>query len=319
MRPLVPLFAALGALAASALVARAGEWTQPPRYGEGVVVGHAAQASSEDSEAQRLADELAALGRQSTERQALTVARGRAYVRLARAGLLPLSGGFDALAAHASRLERLRRALGRDLAIERRIAKRRIEVARELEELESRPLSEREALARAQNAIEAAEERDAAFRRAFQSDWDPGDRTAVYGANRPPTSLRSSGGFASQRGRLPFPLAGRSEIQKVRSPSGTGKAVLMLSTAGAKVRAVYPGRVAFADDYPNLGNTVIVDHGGHFYTVSAHLQRIAVEVGEEIASGQQIGTVGNYGQKTGLLFEVRSGQDTVDTPEWFGI
>ncbi len=319
MKPLVPLCATLAVLAASALVARAGEWTPPARHGEGAALGHFPAAAGGDSETQQLADELAALGRQATERQALTVARGRAYVRLARAGLLPLSGGLEALAAHASRLERLRRALGRDLAMERRLATRRIEVARELEELEARPASEREALARAQNAIEAAEERDAAFRRAFQSDWDPGDRTAVYGASRPPSSLRSSAGFAAQRGRLPFPLAGRSEIQKVRSASGTGKAVLMLSTAGSKVRAVYPGRVAFADDYPNLGNTVIVDHGGHFYTVSSHLQRIAVEVGEEISSGQQIGTVGNYAQKTGLLFEVRSGQDTVDTPEWFGI
>lgn len=318
MRPFVPLVAIFGVLAAGAFVAEAGEW--PRGSGLGDETRPAAEsATSGDAEERRLADELSALGRQSTERQALTVARGRAYVRLARAGLLPLSGGFDALAAHASRLERLRRALGRDLALERRIAARRVEVARELQELESRPLSERQALARARDAIEAAEERDEAFRRAFQTDWDPGDRTAVYGASSPPGSLRASTGFAAQRGRLPFPLAGRSEIQKLRSPSGTGKAVLMLSTGGTKVRAVYPGRVAFADDYPNLGNTVIVDHGGHFYTVSAHLQRIAVEVGEEISSGQQIGTVGNYGQKTGLLFEVRSGQNTVDTPEWFGI
>jgi len=317
MRPLVPLLAAVGVLAAGALVARAGEWPRASTFGD--ETRQAEAASGSDPEERRLADELAALGRKSTERQALTVARGRAYVRLARAGLLPLSGGFEALAAHASRLERLRRALGRDLAMERRIAARRVDVARELQELESRPLSERQALVRAQNAIEAAQERDEAFRRAFQTDWDPGDRTAVYGASTPPGSLRASTGFAAQRGRLPFPLAGRSEIQKLRSPSGTGKAVLMLSTSGAKVRAVYPGRVAFADDYPNLGNTVIVDHGGHFYTVSAHLQRISVEVGEEISSGQQIGTVGNFDQKTGLLFEVRSGQDTVDTPEWFGI
>lgn len=318
MRPLVPLVAALLVLAAGALVARAGEWPRASASGDETRAA-AESPSNDDSEEKRLADELASLGRKSTERQALTVARGRAYVRLARAGLLPLSGGFEALAAHASRLERLRRALGRDLALERRIAARRVEVARELRELESRPLSERQALVRAQNAIQAAQERDEAFRRAFQTDWDPGDRTAVYGASSTPGSVRASSGFAAQRGRLPFPLAGRSEIQKVRSPSGTGKAVLMLSTGGTKVRAVYPGRVAFADDYPHLGNTVIVDHGGHFYTVSAHLQRIAVEVGEEIASGQQIGTVGNYGQKTGLLFEVRSGQNTVDTPEWFGI
>ena len=93
----------------------------------------------------------------------------------------------------------------------------------------------------------------------------------------------------------------------------------MLSSEGAPVRAVYPGRVAFADDYPGLGNTVIVEHGDQFYTVSAHLQRISVQVGEELESGQRIGTVGNDDQKPGLLFEVRSGRNTENTPEWFGI
>jgi murein DD-endopeptidase MepM/ murein hydrolase activator NlpD len=77
--------------------------------------------------------------------------------------------------------------------------------------------------------------------------------------------------------------------------------------------------VAFADDYPELGNTVIVDHGDHFFTVSAHLERITVEVGAELESGQRIGTVGMYAQKPALLFEVRAGPRTLNTPEWFGI
>ena len=181
--------------------------------------------------------------------------------------------------------------------------------------------ADRDAMARARTAIVAAEERDQAFLRAFQSDWNPPQRTAVYGA-RPAlggAGPERRGGFAAQRGHLPFPLAGRAEIETLRSPSGEGKALLMSSTSGAPVRAVYPGRVAFADDYPELGNTVIVDHGDHYYTVSAHLERITVEVGEELESGQRLGTVGTYDQKPALLFEVRAGQNTVNTPEWFGI
>jgi septal ring factor EnvC (AmiA/AmiB activator) len=114
-------------------------------------------------------------------------------------------------------------------------------------------------------------------------------------------------------------MPGRSEIQSIRSPSGTGKAVVMSSSWGSAVRAVFPGRVAFADDYPNLGNTVIIDHGGRYYTVSAHLQRISVQVGDELTLGQRIGTVGTFDQKPALLFEVRDGQNTLNTPEWFGI
>jgi septal ring factor EnvC (AmiA/AmiB activator) len=42
-------------------------------------------------------------------------------------------------------------------------------------------------------------------------------------------------------------------------------------------------------------------------------------VGDELTLGQRIGTVGTYDQKPALLFEVRDGQNAVNTPEWFGI
>ena len=85
------------------------------------------------------------------------------------------------------------------------------------------------------------------------------------------------------------------------------------------MRAVFAGRVAFAADYPELGNTVILDHGAQFYTVSSHLERITVSVGEELEAGQRIGTLGSVDQKPGLLFEVRAGHSTLNTAEWFGI
>lgn len=281
---------------------------------------HAAPVTEDiEDEAQRLKEQLDGVNQDAKGQHALLIARGRAYVRLARAGLMPLAQGLDALSAHASRMERLRRALARDLARERLLTSQRIEVARALQELDTLRPADRAAITRARSAILAAEERDQAFQRAFQSDWNPPQRTAVYGASAQQNAFPGAAGFAAQRGRLPFPVAGRAEIQKLRSPTGTGSALLMASPGGAMVRVVYPGRVAFADEYPNFGNTVIVDHGGQYYTVSAHLERIAVEVGEELSPGQRIGTVGTFGKGPGLLFEVRDGQGTLNTSEWFGI
>jgi murein hydrolase activator len=308
--------------ASGAIAAPASEWLA--RIAAGAEQG--ARTGELDEQSQKLEDELADLKREERENQALTVARGRAYVRLARAGLLPLSEGFDAFSAHASRLERLRRALARDLARERQLVAQRAQLAHALQELQNLKPAERDALARARTAVVAAEERDQAFERAFQSDWNPPQRTTVYGAQsgaQPPAPSRglapAAGGFAAQRGRLPFPLAGRAEIQKVASPTGVGKALWMAAPSGAAVRAVYAGHVAFADDYPGLGKTVIVDHGDQYYSISAHLDRVGVEVGEELEAGHRLGTVGIYDQKPGLLFEVRSGQDALNTPEWFGI
>src|SRR5262245_32996587 len=220
-------FLLLALSAGTALGAPASEWLAP----SSIAPEAPAQLPAElNDDAEQLRDELAALKRESSERHALTIARGRAYVRLARAGLLPLSDGLEAFAAHTSRLERLRRALGRDLSRDKHITSRQIELARALQSLDAIPAGERNAAARARAAILAAEERDQAFQRAFHSQWTPtpssNSSTAVYAARVSSDDL-PRGGFAGQKGRLPFPMPGRSEIQAVRSPSGSGKAVLM--------------------------------------------------------------------------------------------
>src|SRR5450432_1047241 len=82
--------------------------------------------------------ELEKLAKDSEAAHARTVTRGRVYVRLARAGLLPVGGGFDAFVEHAVHLERLRSAIGRDIALERELSARRIALGRRLMELETR-------------------------------------------------------------------------------------------------------------------------------------------------------------------------------------
>jgi murein hydrolase activator len=247
-----------------------------------------------------------------------------------RAGLLPLSDGLDAMAAHASRLERLRRALARDVDRLQHIDAERVQVARSLSGLEEIRPSEKQAMARARNAILAAEERDLAFQQAFTRGWEPeaatlasgppsrSDSALVYGA-RTATQRPAAGGFAKLRGRLPFPVAGRTEIKRVRGSNGAGTAVEMAAAPGATVRAVHPGRVAFADDYPELGKTVIIDHGDGYYSVSARLGTIEVEVGDELEAGQTVGRLGFEGRRPALTFEIRSGQNGLNTAEWFGI
>lgn len=283
-----------------------------------------------DQDITHLEKRQADLQQEAAERHALAVARGRAYVRLVRAGLLPLSDGLEAMAAHASRLERLRRALGRDVERLRKIDAERVVVARSLTGLEEIRPSEKQAMARARNAILAAEERDLAFQQAFTPGWEPeaatlasgqasrADSALVYGA-RSAAQRATGGSFAKQRGRLPFPIAGRTEIKRVRGSNGAGTAVEMSAAAGATVRAVHSGRVAFADDYPELGKTVIVDHGDGFHSVSAHLGSIEVAVGDELEPGQTVGHLGFEGLRPALTFEIRSGKNGLNTAEWFGI
>ncbi|RYZ03122.1 MAG: peptidase [Myxococcales bacterium] len=264
--------------------------------------------------------ELEALSRESEVLKATTLARGRAYARLARAGLLPVGGGFQAFVEHAARLERLHRSLARDLAQERQVAERRAAVAKLLSSIVAKrgPLAlQQRTLAEAQTALLAARDRDQAFQRAFSGGGSFDDHTAVYGA--PSNGLAAApSGFAALKGSLPFPLSGRSEIRSARR-NGSGPGLTMRAPEGAVVRAVYPGRVAFADSYADYGNTVILDHGGGYYTVSANLAEIEVKVGDEVKGGARVATLGGGSAGSVLYFELRIGQETADPAEWFGI
>jgi murein DD-endopeptidase MepM/ murein hydrolase activator NlpD len=251
--------------------------------------------------------ELADLATQSEVLKARTLARGRAYARLARAGL------------HAARLERLHRSLSRDLAQERQVAQRRAVLAKQLSSISARRgplLAQQRTLSQAETALLAARDRDQAFERAFTgAAFD--DHTAVYGA--PPSSLApASSGFAALKGSLPFPLSGRSEIRSARR-NGAGPGLTMRAPGGAVVRAVFPGRVAFADSYADYGRTVILDHGGGYYTVSANLAEIEVKVGDDVKGGARIASLAGGSAGSTLYFEVRIGQETADPAEWFGI
>ena len=83
-------------------------------------VARVRQSVARDEEAvRRHADELR---RAATNTDARILARGRSYVRLSRAGLLPVGDGFEALVEHAVRLERLHHALESDLATAKRLA-----------------------------------------------------------------------------------------------------------------------------------------------------------------------------------------------------
>ncbi len=72
------------------------------------------------------------------------------------------------------------------------------------------------------------------------------------------------------------------------------------------IHATAPGVVSFTGVRSGYGNTIEIDHGGGFKTRYAHLQAIAVNVGQRVAVGQRIGAMGSTGRSTGphLHYEI---------------
>jgi murein DD-endopeptidase MepM/ murein hydrolase activator NlpD len=69
---------------------------------------------------------------------------------------------------------------------------------------------------------------------------------------------------------------------------------------GSTVRAPAPGRVALAEaDLYFTGGTVMLDHGHGLTSAYSHLATVTVEVGQVLARGDPLGTLGGTGRATG--------------------
>jgi murein DD-endopeptidase MepM/ murein hydrolase activator NlpD len=276
-----------------------------------------------DSTEQLDRTELAGLGGRVALAHARVVAHGRAYYKMTRAGLLPVGGGFAALVTHAMHVERARRLVTADLRAEVQMHARAQDLEREVERVERDRAAlsgQRQTLLAARAAMEDELRRQAAFDRAFQTSTGAGaDYVAVYGGPGALASDAPVGGFAAARGRLLFPVVARADVRAVHREGAQGPGLEIRAPAGALVRAVFAARVAFADRYGAYGRIVILDHGDHYYTVSGSLDSIDVKIGQEVAAGDRIGTVGDEGAGPMLYFEVRHGSQTLAAGPFLGL
>lgn len=280
----------------------------------------ALRAIEADQREESVAHRLEELGREKQVLVDRAEVRGRAYVRLVRLGLLPLSDGFGGFVTHANRVESLRRGLARDLArvaeldAQSNAARNRLKQMRiEREEL-VRQVADYQ---RSREAVLAAQEREAAFQRAFSPDGDRTRHAAVYGA---PTADQQARSFLELKGRMPFPIAGRAEVREIDASGDRGPAVRMLVEVGAIARNVFRGRVVLIGDYAELGPSVVIDHGGGYTTLFGHLQRILVQVGDQVAAGAEVAELaaGTDGRAM-LHFEVRRDGVAQLPAEWLGL
>ena len=130
--------------------------------------------------------------------------------------------------------------------------------------------------------------------------------------------------FPELRGRLPDPVHGAllGHFGRVLAPDARSatfrKGVVWEAPVGTPVYAVAAGRVRYAGRFRGYGNVVILDHGSDHFTVSAHLDRIDVRLGDPVAAGAPIGAVGETGSLEGpqLYFEIRRGKEALNPAEW---
>jgi len=85
------------------------------------------------------------------------------------------------------------------------------------------------------------------------------------------------------------------------------------------VWAAQNGIVVMKDRFGESGNTVVVDHGWGVLSMYFHLNDFAnITVGQKIAKGNPIGTMGKTGYAKGyhLHWEMRINNTPVDPMQW---
>jgi septal ring factor EnvC (AmiA/AmiB activator) len=128
--------------------------------------------------------------------------------------------------------------------------------------------------------------------------------------------------FATMKGKLDWPAPGvlLSDYGQPRA-GGSLKwnGVLVGASRGTEVRAVYHGRVAYADWLPGMGLLLVIEHGDGYMSLYGHNEALYKQLGEWVQPGDVIASAGDSGgrSQSALYFEIRNGTRPEDPHRWF--
>ena len=130
--------------------------------------------------------------------------------------------------------------------------------------------------------------------------------------------------FNLLRGQLPWPTEGRviskfgkqwnSRLKTTTDNPG----IDIKGQPGSPIRSTMSGIITTITYIRGYGTTIIVDHGGGFYTVYSHVTNIQTSVDSEVRSGDVIAYMGDSGSVNGskLHFEVWGKGQKLDPEKW---
>ena len=129
--------------------------------------------------------------------------------------------------------------------------------------------------------------------------------------------------FASNKGRLPWPVEGvvtdrfgkhqHPVYKNVELPQNNG--VTLTVRRGASAMAVFNGKVTQMFVLPGYNQCVLVSHGA-YYTLYTKLKTVSVKVGDKVSTGQKIGVVDTIGGEDLFHFELWKGNEPQNPESW---
>ncbi|MGN6309313.1 MAG: murein hydrolase activator EnvC family protein [Xanthobacteraceae bacterium] len=174
---------------------------------------------------------------------------------------------------------------------------RALELSRKVDDLQSliaKMEQDLQSAAKAAAAAKAATEKAAAAAASGKPN---------LAALKDPGRLSPAIAFASAKGLLALPVNG-TRIRDYGGSNGAGgteKGISLATRAGAQVTTPCDGWVVYAGPFRSYGQLLILNAGGGYHVLIAGMERISVNIGQFVLTGEPIATMGTTSRIASIL------------------
>jgi murein hydrolase activator len=123
------------------------------------------------------------------------------------------------------------------------------------------------------------------------------------GALKDSARLTPAIAFASAKGLFALPVNGR-KIREFGGSDGAGgveRGISLATRAGAQVTTPCDGWVVYAGPFRSYGQLLILNAGGGYHVLIAGMERISVNIGQFVLTGEPVATMGSTSQVASIL------------------
>jgi septal ring factor EnvC (AmiA/AmiB activator) len=144
-----------------------------------------------------------------------------------------------------------------------------------------------------------------------------------------PTRTSPAIAFASAKGIFAFPVNG-TKIREFGASDGVGgsqKGISLATRPGAQVTTPCDGWVVYAGPFRSYGQLLILNAGGGYHVLIAGMERISVNIGQFVLSGEPVAIMGSTAQIASILstnasqpvlyVEFRKDNTPIDSGPWW--
>ncbi len=123
------------------------------------------------------------------------------------------------------------------------------------------------------------------------------------GALKDPARLSPAIAFASAKGLFAMPVNG-AKIRDFGGSDGAGgaeKGISLATRPGAQVTTPCDGWVVYSGPFRSYGQLLILNAGGGYHVLIAGMERISVNIGQFVLTGEPVATMGTTSQVASIL------------------